>query len=70
MDTIDNEVTQYLLDSEKKALINVKSPYVLHAIEIIQDNQFCYLITEYFQGGTLKQKIAAKKNQNKATTVF
>ncbi len=36
MSQVNNEVTQYLLEGEKKAMQTIKSPYVVKTIEIIQ----------------------------------
>lgn len=55
--TIDNEVTEYLLNMEKTALMNVVNPHVLRGIKVIQNNQFCFLVTELCNGGTLKSQI-------------
>lgn len=62
MSTITNEVTQYLLESEKQALLNIKSPYVINAIEIIQNKKYCFIISELYKGGTLKEQIQSRKN--------
>lgn len=35
--TIDNEVTKYLLEMEKRALIEVSNPYVLKGLKVIQN---------------------------------
>jgi serine/threonine protein kinase len=55
--TIDNEVTEYLLNMEKIALMSVVNPHVLRGVKVIQNNQFCFLVTELCNGGTLKSLI-------------
>lgn len=60
LSTIDNEVTQYLLEMEKKALLAINSPYVLKGHKIWQDHKFCFMVTEYCNGGTLKNYIQKK----------
>jgi len=55
--TIDNEVTEYLLNMEKTALMTVNNPYILKGIKVIQDHLNCYLVTELCNGGTLKANI-------------
>jgi hypothetical protein len=35
--TIDNEVTEYLLNMEKTALMTVVNPHVLRGIKVIQN---------------------------------
>lgn len=57
LSTIDNEVTRYLLQMEKKALMTVVSPYVLKGLKIWQDTKFCFMVTEHCNGGTLKNYI-------------
>lgn len=57
--TIDNEVSEYLLNMEKTALMTVNNPYILKGIRVIQDELNCYLITELCNGGTLKDFIKA-----------
>ena len=58
--TIDNEVTHYLLEMEKKALMAIESPYVLKGLKIWQDKKFCFMVSEHCNGGTLKQHIYKK----------
>lgn len=60
MSKIDNEVTQYLLACEKEALITISNPYVLHALEIVQTQDECLIITPLCNGGTLKEHIKSK----------
>lgn len=50
---IDNEVTQYLLKNEIKALKTTNHPNVLKAIDVIQEPEFVYIITDYLPNGTL-----------------
>ncbi len=42
---------------EKIALMTVINSHVLRGIKVIQNNQFCFLITELCNGGTLKAHI-------------
>ena len=60
MKQINNEVTKYLLDGEKKASRTIKSPYVVGTYDIVQDNDFCYIMMEECTGGTLKDYIHKK----------
>ena len=53
--TIDNEVALYLLNMEKTALMIISSPYVLQGLKVAQDHRYCFMITEYCNGGTLKR---------------
>jgi serine/threonine protein kinase len=57
LETIDNEVTEYLLKMEKTALQTVFHENVLRGLKIIENASKCYIITEYCNGGTLKQLI-------------
>lgn len=57
MNSIDNEVTQYLLNMEKIALMSVINPHVLRGLKVIQNQQQCFLFTELCNGGTLKSLI-------------
>lgn len=54
---IDNEVTQYLLKNEIKALTLTNHPNVLKAIDVIQEPEFIYIITDYLPKGTLAEYI-------------
>jgi hypothetical protein len=45
MNQIQGEVTQYLLESEKKALNTIKSPYIIKTIDIIQLKDQCLIVT-------------------------
>ena len=54
MSQVDNEVVQFLLEMEKQALSIIDCPYVLQAIDIIQDNNHCFIVTEFCEGGTLQ----------------
>jgi serine/threonine protein kinase len=60
MREIDNEVTQYLLACEKEALGAIASPYVLHAHDILQTHQRCFIVTPLCTGGTLKKHIKTR----------
>lgn len=42
---------------EKNALMMISHPNVLQGIDIHQENGQCFLITEYCNGGTLKDVI-------------
>lgn len=57
---IDNEVTKYLLEMEKMALMQLSSIYVLKGLKVIQDQKYCFMVTEYCNGGTLKKYIQEK----------
>ena len=57
MQTINNEVTRYLLACEKEALQVIQNPFVLHAADIIQTENQCFIITNLCEGGTLKDYI-------------
>lgn len=39
---------------EKIALMTVVNPHILRGLKVIQNNHFCYLITELCNGGSLK----------------
>lgn len=60
MSQVNNEVTQYLLDGEKKAMSTIKSPYVVKTYDIIQQTDYCYIVMELCSNGTLKDHIQAK----------
>jgi calcium-dependent protein kinase len=53
--TIDNEVASYLLAMEKNALMIVSNPYILKGLKVAQDNRYCFMVTEFCNGGTLKK---------------
>lgn len=55
--TIDNEVTQYLLDMEKVAIMKVIHPNVLRGLRVSQNPRYCYIVTELCNGGSLKSMI-------------
>ena len=57
LETIDNEVSEYLLSMEKNALMLINHPNVLRGIDVHQEAGYCYMITEYCNGGTLKDLI-------------
>ena len=57
LSTIDNEVTEYLLKMEKLALSTLQSKYVLRCLKIAQNKKYCFMVTEYCDGGTLKDYI-------------
>lgn len=54
---IDNEVTQYLLKNEIKALRTTNHPNVLKAIDVIQEPEYVYIVTDYLPNGTLAEYI-------------
>jgi serine/threonine protein kinase len=58
--TIDNEVMEYLLSMEKTALMTLNSPSILKGLRVMQDQKFCFIVTEYCNGGTLKNYIQSK----------
>lgn len=60
MSQVNNEVTQYLLDGQKKAMSTIKSPYVVKTHDIIQQADYCYIVMELCSNGTLKDHIQAK----------
>ena len=60
MHQINNEVTRYLLDGEKRASQAIKSPYVIATYDVIQEKDFCYIVMEECTGGTLKDYIRKK----------
>ena len=60
MSKVTGEVNKYLLDSEKKAANAIKSPYVIKTFDILQFNDFCYIIMEHCGGGSLKEYISQK----------
>lgn len=53
--TMDNEVALYLLNMEKTALMIVSSQFVLQGLKVAQDSRYCFMITEFCNGGTLKK---------------
>lgn len=62
MSKIDNEVTEYLLHNEKKALELLHHPNVIHTVDIFQEKDFCYIFTEFCNEGTLFDRIQSKGN--------
>lgn len=42
---------------EKIALMELRSPYVLKGLKVMQDGKYCFIVTEYCNGGTLKKHI-------------
>lgn len=57
MSQVNNEVTQYLLDGEKKAMLTIKNPFVVKTFDIVQEQDYCYIVMEYCPNGTLKEYI-------------
>ena len=60
MREINNEVTRYLLSSEKNALSGLSHPNIVKCMDIIQENAHCYIVTEYCSEGTLADLIKKK----------
>lgn len=60
MSKVNNEVTKYLLEGEKKALTTIKNPHIVQTYDIVQDKDFCYIVMEECTGGTLKDYIQKK----------
>lgn len=60
MNQVNNEVTQYLLEGEKRALRTINNPHVVRAVDIVQDKDYCYIMMEQCMGGTLKEYIQRK----------
>lgn len=58
--TITNEITQFLLKNEMKALRTTNHPNVLKAIDIIKEPDNVYIVTEYLPKGTLANYIIRK----------
>lgn len=61
---VDNEVTQYLLKMEKYALMNISSPYLMKGIKVLENKHYCFMVTEFCNGGTLKEHIRANGAMN------
>jgi len=55
--TINNNVAEFLLKMEKKALMTVDNKYLLQGLKIVEDVNNVYLITQFCNGGTLKNYI-------------
>lgn len=55
--TIDNEVARYLLNMEKNAIMSINNPNVLRGFKVTEDSRYCFIITEFCNGGTLKKYI-------------
>lgn len=47
---------------EKIAIMSVKNPYILQGLKVAQDTKYCFMVTEYCNGGTLKRYIKNSKN--------
>lgn len=60
MSQVSNEVTQYLLEGEKKAMSTIKSPFVVKTYDIVQHRDYCYIVMELCSNGTLKEYIQRK----------
>ena len=59
--TINDEVTQTLLDNEKKALQMIKSDNTLKLHEVVEEGGWCYLVTDLIEGVTLKELLEQRK---------
>lgn len=35
----------------------LQSPYVLRGLKVVQDEKYCFMVTEFCNGGTLKKYI-------------
>jgi serine/threonine-protein kinase len=57
LQTIKDEATRSLLENEKSALREISNPNVVKLIEIVEQNGFCYIVTELLEGRTLKELI-------------
>ena len=55
--TIDNEVTKYLLRNEIQALKTTSHPNVLRAIDVVEEKDCVYIVTEYLAKGSLADHI-------------
>ena len=53
-------MTRYLLDGEKKALETINNPYVCKGLKVVEDENYCYMIMEYYDQGTLQDYILKK----------
>jgi serine/threonine-protein kinase ULK/ATG1 len=60
LSAISNPVTEYLLRMEKAALTTLESEYVVKGLRVLQDEKYCFLVTEYCNGGTLRQMIKSR----------
>ena len=60
MSKVNNEVTKYLLEGEKKALMTIKNQYIVKTYDIVQEKDYCYIMMEECCGGTLKDYIEKK----------
>ena len=65
MANVNNEVTEYLLDCEKKALRQIKHNNIVKCYDILQEKDFCYIVMEECKEGTLKDYIQSKGNYSK-----
>lgn len=60
MSEINNEVTKYLLSSEKNALTGLKHPNIVGCLDVVQEPRQCFIVTEYCQEGTVADLIKQK----------
>lgn len=44
--------------------MELSSPYVLKGLKIVQDNKYCFMVTEFCNGGTLKKYIKDHRSLN------
>lgn len=54
--------------------MNVENQYLLKGLKVVEDGRYCYLVTEFCNGGTLKKEILNSQNlclsENKALKIF
>lgn len=60
MSKVTHEVTKFLLENEKAALRMLHHPNILKCYDIYQQEQWCYIVTEYCNEGTLDNLIKTK----------
>lgn len=49
-----------MLEAEKKALKAINSQFVVKCLDIIQEDDYCYIVTEECSNGTLRDYIKSK----------
>ena len=70
MKEVNNDVTKYLLETEKKSLETIKNPFVVKCEKVIQNAEFCYIVMEECTGGTLKEYIKKQCNRSDLMKLF
>lgn len=45
---------------EKAAVMRVMNPFVLKGIKVVQNNRYCFIVTELCNGGSLKNMIRTR----------